>query len=42
LEKEGVSGDVVQFIDTGDRTYLYELLKMTDSIDLVIPRGGEV
>ena len=41
LEKEGVAGDAVQFIDTGDRTYLYNLLKLTDSIDLVIPRGGE-
>jgi glutamate-5-semialdehyde dehydrogenase len=41
LEKEGVPGDAAQLVDTGDREYLYELLKKTDSIDLVIPRGGE-
>jgi glutamate-5-semialdehyde dehydrogenase len=36
-----VNGDVAQLVDTGDRAYLYELLKMNDLIDLVIPRGGE-
>jgi glutamate-5-semialdehyde dehydrogenase len=41
LVQEGVHADVVQLVDTGDRAYLYELLKMTDAIDLVIPRGGE-
>ena len=41
LVQEGMRADVVQLVDTGDRAYLYELLKMTDSIDLVIPRGGE-
>ncbi len=41
LDQEGVSVNVVQLVDTGDRAYLYELLKMTDAIDLVIPRGGE-
>ena len=41
LESQGVSTDVVQFVDTGDRAYLYDLLKRTEMIDLVIPRGGE-
>jgi glutamate-5-semialdehyde dehydrogenase len=41
LVQEGVHADVVQLVDTGDRAYLYKLLKMTDAIDLVIPRGGE-
>ena len=41
LDSQGVSTDVVQFVDTAERAYLYDLLKMTDAIDLVIPRGGE-
>jgi len=41
LAREGMQADVVQFVGTGDRAYLYELLKMTDAVDLVIPRGGE-
>ena len=41
LVREGVRPDVVRLVDTSDRAYLYELLKMTDAIDLVIPRGGE-
>jgi glutamate-5-semialdehyde dehydrogenase len=41
LAQEGMSADVVQLVDTSDRAYLYELLKMTDAVDLVIPRGGE-
>ena len=41
LVQEGMGADVVQLVDTSDRAYLYELLKMTDAIDLVIPRGGE-
>jgi glutamate-5-semialdehyde dehydrogenase len=41
LDRQAVSTDVVQLVDTGERAYLYDLLKMTDAIDLVIPRGGE-
>jgi glutamate-5-semialdehyde dehydrogenase len=36
-----VSPAIAQFIETSDRAFLYELLKMSDYIDLVIPRGGE-
>ena len=37
----GVPGDAVQFIESTDRTLVYELLKLNKTIDLVIPRGGE-
>ncbi|HPR41578.1 MAG TPA: glutamate-5-semialdehyde dehydrogenase [Candidatus Methanofastidiosa archaeon] len=33
--------DMVQFVDSTDRTILNDLLKMDNYIDLVIPRGGE-
>jgi glutamate-5-semialdehyde dehydrogenase len=32
---------VLQFIDKTDRAYAAELLKMSDYVDVVIPRGGE-
>jgi glutamate-5-semialdehyde dehydrogenase len=41
LADEGIPGDVVQLVETSDRAYVYELLKLSDLIDLVIPRGGE-
>jgi glutamate-5-semialdehyde dehydrogenase len=41
LEKAGITADAAQFIGTGDRSYIYELLKLDDYIDLIIPRGGE-
>ncbi|MDD5009799.1 MAG: glutamate-5-semialdehyde dehydrogenase, partial [Syntrophorhabdaceae bacterium] len=41
LKGSGLPGDVAQFVDTADRSYIYELLTMDDHIDLVIPRGGE-
>lgn len=37
----GVDPAVAQLIETSDREFLYELLKLNDYIDLVIPRGGE-
>lgn len=37
----GVDAAVAQLIGTSDRQFLYELLKLNDYIDLVIPRGGE-
>ncbi|MCX8111053.1 MAG: glutamate-5-semialdehyde dehydrogenase [Syntrophorhabdaceae bacterium] len=41
MEKESVTDKAVNFIETGDRDYIYRLLEMDDYIDLVIPRGGE-
>jgi glutamate-5-semialdehyde dehydrogenase len=41
LEEEGVSPEVVQFVSTKDHSYVNELLKLDELIDLVIPRGGE-
>jgi len=41
VEKAGITADVAQFIGTGDRAYIYELLKLDEYIDLIIPRGGE-
>ena len=36
----GVPEGAVQFIESTDRTLVGQLLKMRDTIDLVIPRGG--
>ncbi|ADJ25620.1 gamma-glutamyl phosphate reductase [Dehalogenimonas lykanthroporepellens BL-DC-9] len=36
----GISADAVQFIDNTDRALVPVLLRMSDYIDLVIPRGG--
>jgi glutamate-5-semialdehyde dehydrogenase len=41
LEEAGISPGVSQLVETRDRTYIYDLLKMDEQIDLVIPRGGE-
>jgi glutamate-5-semialdehyde dehydrogenase len=41
IQEVGLSADCVQLVETPDREYLYDLLKLTDHIDLVIPRGGE-
>jgi glutamate-5-semialdehyde dehydrogenase len=41
LQEAGLSRDAVQFIGTGERAHLYDLLKLDEYIDLVIPRGGE-
>lgn len=41
IQEVGLSTDCVQLVETPDRDYLYELLKQTDQLDLVIPRGGE-
>jgi glutamate-5-semialdehyde dehydrogenase len=41
LVRSGVAPEVAQLIETSDRGFLYELLKLSDYIDLVIPRGGE-
>jgi glutamate-5-semialdehyde dehydrogenase len=41
IQEVGLSADCVQLVETPNRDYLYELLKLTDQVDLVIPRGGE-
>ncbi|HVN94979.1 MAG TPA: glutamate-5-semialdehyde dehydrogenase [Syntrophorhabdaceae bacterium] len=41
LNSSGIDPDVVQFVETADRDYIYSLLKMDEHIDLIIPRGGE-
>ncbi|MCX5809653.1 MAG: glutamate-5-semialdehyde dehydrogenase [Proteobacteria bacterium] len=41
LRQEGISEEVAQLVETGDRAYIYELLKQDQYIDLIIPRGGE-
>ena len=41
LSAAGVSPDSVQFIDSTDRTYIGDLLKLHEYVDLIIPRGGQ-
>jgi glutamate-5-semialdehyde dehydrogenase len=41
LEKAGGPADAIQFIDTTDREAVAALLRLSDLVDLVIPRGGE-
>lgn len=41
LEGSSIHADVVGLVETADREYIYELLKIDEHIDLVIPRGGE-
>lgn len=41
LREAGMPEEVAQLVETSDREYLYSLLRMDESIDLVIPRGGE-
>ncbi len=41
LADAGLSADVVQVIETTDRAAVGELLKMKDSVDVIIPRGGK-
>ena len=40
LQKAGIDGEVVQFIDDPDRELVNRLLKMHDYVDMLIPRGG--
>lgn len=40
LEASGLPGGSVQFIDSPDRELVFDLLKLHDDIDMVIPRGG--
>ncbi|WP_194757198.1 glutamate-5-semialdehyde dehydrogenase [Aliidiomarina indica] len=41
IEASGLPKDVITVVPTPDRDLMAELLKQSDHIDLVIPRGGE-
>ncbi|MEX2080604.1 MAG: glutamate-5-semialdehyde dehydrogenase [Dehalococcoidia bacterium] len=41
LAESGLPGDAVQVISDPDRALIDEILQMPESIDLVIPRGGQ-
>jgi glutamate-5-semialdehyde dehydrogenase len=41
LENVGLPVDAVQLVETSDRAAVGHLLRLSDEIDLVIPRGGE-
>jgi glutamate-5-semialdehyde dehydrogenase len=41
LEAAGLPTDAVQVIETTDRAAVGELLRMKDSVDVIIPRGGK-
>lgn len=40
LIAHGIPGDVIQYINSTDRRYVGEMLKMHQYIDMIIPRGG--
>jgi glutamate-5-semialdehyde dehydrogenase len=40
IASAGIPADAIQLIENTDRTLIGELLKMSDAIDLVVPRGG--
>ncbi len=40
LEKEGICEDVIQLIESTDRSVVQEFMKMREYVDLLIPRGG--
>ena len=41
LEQAGLSGDVVQVVETTDREAVGEMLRLKDYVDVIIPRGGK-
>lgn len=41
VEEEGIPKDAIALIPMTDRKAVYELLKLEDLIDVIIPRGGE-
>ncbi len=41
LEKAGLPADAVQLVPTRGRAAVQELLTMTDTVDVIVPRGGK-
>ncbi len=41
LENSGISKNVIEFIDTEDRSVVGEMLTLNKYLDVIIPRGGE-
>jgi glutamate-5-semialdehyde dehydrogenase len=41
IERESLPRDAVQALPPGDRSMVRELVQQTETVDLVIPRGGE-
>ena len=41
LQEFGIDENVIHYIDSTDRQYVQEMLKMDQYIDVVIPRGGK-
>ncbi len=41
LDAAGLSGDIVQVVETTDRDAVGEMLRMSEYIDVIIPRGGK-
>jgi glutamate-5-semialdehyde dehydrogenase len=39
--KAGLPADCIQLVPTRDRTAVQEMLTMTDTIDVIVPRGGK-
>jgi len=40
LIKNNVPHEIVYYVEDPERTYIYDLLKAKEYIDLIIPRGG--
>ena len=41
LEAAGIPADAIQLVPTRDRQAVSEMLTMTDTIDVIVPRGGK-
>ncbi len=41
LEQSGLPADAIQLVPTRDRAAVQELLTMTDTVDVIVPRGGK-
>lgn len=40
LERSGLPGDAVQYIENPDRSLVTELLRLDEHVDMIVPRGG--